>query len=39
MKKSKGDEVVVKRPKGDAVITIVNVRYQPFDDKGGKSSS
>lgn len=39
MKKSKGDEVVVNRPKGDAVITIVNVRYRPFDDKGGKHSS
>ncbi len=30
MKKTDGDEVVVKRPKGDAVFTIVGVSYQPF---------
>lgn len=30
MKKCEGDEVVVKRPKGDAVFTIVGVSYQPF---------
>ncbi len=30
MKKSEGDEVVVKRPKGDAVFTIVRVQYEPF---------
>ncbi len=30
MKKSEGDEVIVKRPKGDAVFTIVKVRYEPF---------
>jgi transcription elongation factor GreB len=30
MKKCEGDEVTVKRPKGDAVFTIVNVSYQPF---------
>lgn len=30
MKKTEGDEVVVKRPKGDAVFTIVKVAYQPF---------
>ncbi len=31
MKKSEGDEVVVKRPKGDAVFTIVKVRYRPSE--------
>ncbi len=30
MKKSEGDEVVVKRPKGDAVFTIIKVQYEPF---------
>ncbi len=30
MKKSEGDEVTVKRPKGDGVFTIVAVRYHPF---------
>ena len=30
MKKMEGDEVVVKRPKGEAVFTIVKVRYEPF---------
>jgi len=30
MKKVDGDEVVVKRPKGDAVFTIVRVQYKPF---------
>jgi transcription elongation factor GreB len=30
MKKAEGDEVVVKRPKGDAVLTIVRVQYGPF---------
>jgi transcription elongation factor GreB len=34
MKKPVGDEVVVKRPKGDAVFTIMNVQYRPFE--GGK---
>ena len=29
-KKAEGDEVVVKRPKGDAVFTIVRVQYKPF---------
>jgi len=29
MKKVEGDEVVVKRPKGDAVFTIVRVQYKP----------
>jgi len=33
MKKTEGDEVVVKRPKGDAVFTIVRVQYKPFDQK------
>jgi len=31
MKKAEGDEVVVKRPKGDAVFRIVEVRYRPFE--------
>jgi len=31
MKKAEGDEVVVKRPKGDAVFTIVCVQYRPFE--------
>ncbi len=30
MKKAEGDDVVVKRPKGDAVFTIIKVSYQPF---------
>ena len=30
MKKTEGDEVVVRRPKGDAVFTIVEVSYRPF---------
>lgn len=33
MKKCEGDEVVVKRPKGDAPYTIVTVSYQPFTAK------
>ncbi len=33
MKKSEGDEVIVKRPKGDAAYTIVAVSYRPFDPK------
>ena len=35
MKKSEGDEVVVKRPKGDAVFTILCVQFRPFDADGG----
>lgn len=31
MKKTEGDEVIVKRPKDDAVFTIVRVQYKPFD--------
>ena len=30
MKKTEGDEVIVRRPKGEAVFTIVCVQYQPF---------
>jgi transcription elongation factor GreB len=30
MKKAEGDEVVVKRPKGDAVFVIRSVQYRPF---------
>jgi transcription elongation factor GreB len=33
MKKTEGDEVIVKLPKGDAVFTIVRVQYRPFDQK------
>ena len=32
MKKAQGDEVVVKRPKGDTLFTIVRVQYEPFKD-------
>ena len=31
MKKAEGDEVVVKRPKGEGVFAIVKVQYQPFE--------
>jgi transcription elongation factor GreB len=30
MKKTEGDQVVVKRPKGDALFTIVKVQYKLF---------
>jgi transcription elongation factor GreB len=30
MKKAEGDEVIVKRPKGEAVFAIVKVQYKPF---------
>jgi transcription elongation factor GreB len=30
MKRSEGDDVVVKRPKGDAVFTIIKVSYRPL---------
>jgi transcription elongation factor GreB len=33
MKKSEGDEVLVKRPKGDALFTVTAVSYQPFGTK------
>jgi transcription elongation factor GreB len=32
MKKAEGDEVIVKRPKGDALFTIVRVQYGPFEE-------
>lgn len=32
LKKSEGDEVVVQRPKGDAVFQILAVQYLPFID-------
>jgi len=31
MKKTDGDEVTVKRPKGETVFTIVRVWYEPFE--------
>jgi transcription elongation factor GreB len=31
MKKTEGDEVMVKRPKGDTVFMIVRVQYKPFE--------
>ena len=31
MKKTEGDEVMVKRPKGEMVFTIVSVQYEPFE--------
>jgi transcription elongation factor GreB len=30
--KEEGDEVVVRRPKGDTAYAILEVRYRPFDD-------
>lgn len=30
--KREGDEVVVRRPKGDATYAILEVRYTPFGD-------
>jgi transcription elongation factor GreB len=33
MKKAEGDEVTVKRPRGEAVFTIVEVSYEPFEQK------
>ncbi len=30
MKKSEGDEVIVKRPKGEACFVIARVQYEPF---------
>jgi len=32
MKKTEGDEVIVKRPKGEAFFTIRRIQYRPFDD-------
>ena len=26
------DEVLVKRPKGDILLTILEIQYEPFDD-------
>ena len=31
MKKAEGDDVTVKRPKGEMVFTIVRVQYAPFE--------
>jgi transcription elongation factor GreB len=31
MKKTEGDEVTVKRPKGEIVFTIMRVQYKPFE--------
>ncbi len=31
MKKTEGDEVTVRRPKGETVFTIVRVQYKPFE--------
>jgi len=31
MKKAEGEEVIVKRPKGDALFTIMRVQYRPFE--------
>ena len=31
MRKEEGDEVMVRRPRGDASYTILEVRYRPFD--------
>jgi transcription elongation factor GreB len=32
MKKTEGDEVIVKRPKGDTSFTIIRVQYAPFNE-------
>lgn len=32
MKKTEGDEVLVKRPKGDTLFTIVRVQYEEFKE-------
>jgi transcription elongation factor GreB len=32
LRKEEGDEVVVRRPRGDTVYTILEVRYRAFDD-------
>lgn len=32
MRKEVGDEVVVRRPKGDTEFVIMDVRYEPFED-------
>ncbi|MFA5073640.1 MAG: transcription elongation factor GreB [Nitrospirota bacterium] len=32
MKKIEGDEIIVKRPKGDACFTIVRVQYEAFGE-------
>jgi transcription elongation factor GreB len=32
MRKREGDEVVVRRPRGEAVYTILEIRYRTFDD-------
>ena len=32
LRKEAGDEVVVRRPRGDAVYAILEVRYRSFDD-------
>ncbi len=32
MKKTEEDEIIVRRPKGEATYTIVKVSYEPFDD-------
>ncbi len=32
MKKSEGDEVTVRRPRGETIYTIVSVSYRPFDE-------
>ena len=31
MRKEEGDEVMVRRPRGDAAYTILEVRYRPFE--------
>ena len=32
LRKEEGDEVMVRRPRGDTVYTILEVRYRAFDD-------
>jgi len=33
LRKAEGDEVAVRRPRGDAVYTILEVRYRSFDEE------
>ena len=34
MGKREGDEVTVRRPKGDTALTLLEVRYRPFEEGG-----
>ena len=36
LKKSEGDEIIVKTPRGDTVLEILDVQYKPFGDPGSR---